>query len=175
MQESLLDNEKINFIDISKAYKEKKISPVELVEYLLQRISEKDGELNSYITVCAESALEEAKIVEQDIAKGCIKSPLHGIPIAVKDLIYTKDVKTTMGSGAFKDFIPNYDASVIAKLKDAGAIIIGKTNTHELAYGPTGDYSYFGPTRNPYDTSKMSGGSSSGSAVAVAENLTIGA
>src|SRR5690625_4872656 len=175
MIDNLLDKDKFNLLEISKVYKEKKLSPVELIEYILHRIEEKDQDLNSYITVCSEAAREEAKIAEKEILNGSIKSPLHGIPIAVKDLIYTKNVKTTMGSGAFKNFITSYDATVITRLRDAGAIIIGKTNTHEIAYGPTGDYSFFGPTRNPYDPTKMSGGSSSGSGASVAQYLTVGA
>lgn len=175
MVEKLQIKNKLNISQISKAYRQKRISPVEVVNYLLKQIDSKDNKLNSYITVCPESALQDAKNVEQEILKNSIKSPLHGIPIAIKDLIYTKNIGTTMGSGVFQDFIPSYDATVITKLKKAGAIIIGKTNTHELAYGPTGDVSFFGPTRNPYNLSRMSGGSSSGSGVAVAADMAIGA
>lgn len=157
---------------LSKAYRGRKASPVEVIQLTLKKIKEKNDTLNTYITVCKDTALEEAKQIEKEFNKGIIKGPLHGVPIALKDLIYTKDIRTTMGSGAYKDFIPTYDATIVTKLKEAGAIIIGKTNTHELAYGPTGDYSYFGPIKNPWDISKMAGGSSGGSAVAVSSSLS---
>lgn len=175
MLESLVHNDQFKMTSLSDAYQKGELSPVDVLEYLFKRIEIKDKLLNSFITVCYESALKQAAKAADDIAKGLMKSPLHGIPIAVKDLIYTKDTLTSMGSGAYQSFIPTYDAQVITQLKNAGAIIIGKTNTHELAYGPTGDYSFYGSTRNPYDISKMSGGSSSGSAVAVATSLALGA
>lgn len=161
-----------DLITLSNVYKERRISPVEVVQLTLQKIKEKSDTLNTYITVCHETALEQAQQVEKEFIQGIIKGPLHGVPIALKDLIYTKDARTTMGSGAYKDFIPAYDATIVTKLKEAGAIIIGKTNTHELAYGPTGDYSYFGPIKNPWDISKMAGGSSGGSAAAVSLSLS---
>jgi aspartyl-tRNA(Asn)/glutamyl-tRNA(Gln) amidotransferase subunit A len=161
-----------NLMTLSKAYKEKKISPTEVIQLIFQKIKETNDTLNAYITVCYDTAMKEAEQTEKEFHKGTIKGPLHGVPIALKDLIYTKNTKTTMGSGAYKDFVPDYDAMVVTKLKEAGAIIIGKTNTHELAYGPTGDYSYFGPIKNPYDLSKMAGGSSGGSAAAIASSLS---
>jgi aspartyl-tRNA(Asn)/glutamyl-tRNA(Gln) amidotransferase subunit A len=166
---SILD---FDLTTLSNAYKEKRVSPVEVLQLTLEKIKELDDRYHAYITVCYENALEEARKAEKEINDGRIKSPLHGVPIALKDLFYTKNVKTTMGSGAYKDFVPDYDATVVSKLKQAGAILIGKTNTHEFAYGPTGDYSYFGPIRNPYDVSKMAGGSSGGSAAAVAASLS---
>lgn len=175
MSKSELDQIPLHIRDISKAYATKKISPVELTNYMLERIKKKDDLLNSYITVNEDAVYKAARNVEKEIMTGSLKSPLHGVPIALKDLIYTKNMKTTMGSKAFENFVPTYDASVVTKLKEAGAIIIGKANTHELAYGATGDYSYYGPTRNPYHTDKISGGSSSGSAVAVAESMAVGA
>jgi aspartyl-tRNA(Asn)/glutamyl-tRNA(Gln) amidotransferase subunit A len=119
--------------------------------------------------------VEQAKQAGSEIAAGRYRGPLHGVPIGLKDLIYTKGIRTTMGSGVYKDFIPDVDAAVVQKLKQAGAVIIGKLNTHEFAYGSTGDVSYFGGVRNPYDTSKMTGGSSSGSGAAVAAALCFGA
>jgi aspartyl-tRNA(Asn)/glutamyl-tRNA(Gln) amidotransferase subunit A len=157
---------------LSNAYKEKRVSPVEVIQLTLEKIKELDDKYHSFITVCDDDALEEARKAEKEISEGRIKSPLHGVPIALKDLIYTKNVKTTMGSGVYMDFVPNYDATIVSTLKQAGAILIGKTITHEFAYGPTGDYSYFGPIRNPYDVSKMAGGPSGGSAAAVAASLS---
>src|SRR3712207_1168582 len=102
------------------------------------------------------------------------RCPLHGVPVGLKDLIYTEGVRTTMGSAFFKDYVPDYSAAVVLRLDEAGAIIVGKTNTHEFAYGPTGDRSYFGPTRNPHDPARIPGGSSAGSGAAVAANLLYG-
>ena len=119
--------------------------------------------------------LAEAKAKEKEIQTGHYKGPLHGVPIGIKDNIFTKQLKTTMGSNIYKDFVPIEDAFVIETLKKAGAIIIGKHNTHQFAYGPTGDRSHVGPAKNPYDPTKMTGGSSAGSAAAVAACLCYGA
>ena len=149
------------------------VSPLDLVNEALKQITEKNIDHHAFITVAEKEAIESAKLLEQELLNGKVRGPLHGIPIAIKDLIYTKGIKTTMGSKIYEHFIPSIDATVIEKLKQAGAIIIGKTNTHEFAYGPTGDRSYFGACTNPYNLDKMSGGSSSGSAVAVAANMVL--
>lgn len=149
------------------------ISPLDLVNEALKQIAEKNPDHHAFITVSEKEAIESAKLLEQELLDGKVRGPLHGIPIAIKDLIYTQGIKTTMGSKIYEHFIPSIDATVIEKLKQAGAIIIGKTNTHEFAYGPTGDRSYFGACTNPYNLDKMSGGSSSGSAVAVAANMVL--
>ncbi|MFK2825722.1 amidase [Bacillus sp. B190/17] len=156
---------------VSRALQSRQVSPKELTEWVLERIEVENPKLNAFITVMHEQAMASAIEAEQDIMRGNIKSPLHGIPIGVKDLIYTKGIRTTMGSRVYKDFFPEYDASVVTKLKEAGAVIVGKLNTHEFAYGTTGDSSYFGPVRNPYDVKKITGGSSSGSGAAVAAGL----
>ncbi|MBP1153347.1 MULTISPECIES: amidase [unclassified Paenibacillus] len=166
---------KLDITAISKKIRSKEVSPKEIVAQLVNRIEAVNPVLNAFITVAAEEAFEQAKQAEAEITSGQYRGPLHGIPIGLKDLIYTKGIKTTMGSEIFKDFIPDFDATVVQKLKHAGAIIIGKLNTHEFAYGSTGDVSHFGPVRNPYDTSKMTGGSSSGSGAAVASALCFGA
>ncbi|WP_233522963.1 amidase [Peribacillus saganii] len=160
---------------LSNAISEKQISPVEVTRQIIERISQVNPKINAYITVLAEQAVEDAEQAEQEISNGNWRGPLHGIPLGVKDVIYTKNINTTMGSQLFKDFVPDYNATVVEKLKQAGATIIGKQNTHEFAYGPTGDRSHFGPVRNPYNLSKMTGGSSSGSAAAVASGLCYGA
>src|SRR3712207_5780820 len=102
---------------------------------------------------------------------GEYRGPLHGVPVGVKDLVYTEGVRTTMGSAFFEDYVPDHSATVVSKLEEAGAIIIGKTNTHEFAYGPTGDSSRFGPTRNPHDLNRTPGGSGGGSGAAAAAEL----
>ena len=152
---------------------ERRLSPVEVVSTLLERI-EKD-ETNSFVTVTAERALEEASCAEAEIMAGRHRGPLHGVPVALKDLIYTGGVRTTMGSSFFADHVPDNTATVARRLEEAGSILIGKTNTHEFAYGPTGDLSHFGPTRNPHDKGRITGGSSGGSAAAVAAELCYGA
>ena len=149
------------------------LSPVEVVRVLLGRIE--TDETNSFVTVGAERALEEASQVEEEILAGRYKGPLHGVPLALKDIIYTGGVRTTMGSATFAEYVPGHSATVARKLESAGSILIGKTNTHEFAYGPTGDRSHFGPTRNPHDTRRITGGSSGGSGAAVAANLCYGA
>lgn len=166
---------KLDITAISKKIRSKEVSPKEVVTQLVNRIEAVNPVLNAFITIAAEEAFEQAKQAEAEITSGQYRGPLHGIPIGLKDLIYTKGIKTTMGSEIFRDFIPDSDATVVQKLKHAGAIIIGKLNTHEFAYGSTGDVSSFGPVHNPYDTSKMTGGSSSGSGAAVASALCFGA
>jgi aspartyl-tRNA(Asn)/glutamyl-tRNA(Gln) amidotransferase subunit A len=161
--------------DLAMAFREKRLSPVEVVGALLERIEVVDRDLGAFITVTGERALEAASRAEAEISAGRYRGPLHGILLGLKDLIYTEGVRTTMGSAFFKDHVPDHSAAVAVKLEEAGAILLGKTNTHEFAYGPTGDRSYFGPTRNPHDLSRISGGSSSGSAAAVAANLLYGA
>src|ERR687890_623602 len=156
---------------LATALRERRLSPVEFLGALLERIETVDKELNAFITVLPERALEEAARAEKEILDGECRGPLHGVPVGLKDLIYTKGVRTTMGSAFFEDYVPDHSATVVSKLEEAGAIIIGKTNTHEFAYGPTGDRSYFGPTRNPHDPARISGGSSGGSGAAVAAEL----
>ena len=156
---------------LAAALRERRLSPVEVVNALLERIESEDTKLNAFITVLPERALEQAARAEGEILAGEYRGPLHGIPIGIKDLIYTEGIRTTMGSAFFEDYVPDHSATVVSKLEEAGAILIGKTNTHEFAYGPTGDSSRFGPTRNPYDPGRIPGGSSGGSGAAVAAEL----
>jgi aspartyl-tRNA(Asn)/glutamyl-tRNA(Gln) amidotransferase subunit A len=156
---------------LATALRERRLSPVEAAVALLERIEGVDKEFNAFITVLPEKALEEAALAEKEIMAGEYRGPLHGVPVGLKDLICTKGVRTTLGSAFFEGYVPDHSAAVAVKLEEAGAIIIGKTNTHELAYGATGDVSHFGPTKNPYDPDRISGGSSSGSGVAVAAGL----
>src|SRR5690625_2679408 len=126
---------------LSTAIHKQEISPVDVTRQLLDNIA--NDELNAFITVCPEEALAAATEAEAEIKSGKIRGPLHGVPIAHKDIIFTKGIKTTMGSEIFKEYIPEYDATAVKKLKDAGAIMLGKLNTHQFAYGATGDRSYF--------------------------------
>ncbi|HSM85431.1 MAG TPA: amidase [Candidatus Limnocylindrales bacterium] len=159
----------------SQAVQTREISPVELTQACLARIEKLNPVLNAFITVTAESALEEARAAEADIARGAWKGPLHGIPLAVKDLAETAGVRTTAASAVLRHHIPSEDAEVVRRLRAAGAIMLGKLNLHEFAYGGSGVIGHFGPSRNPWDTARITGGSSSGSAAAVAACLCYGA
>ncbi|MBV8611195.1 MAG: amidase, partial [Singulisphaera sp.] len=153
----------------------KKLSPVELTKACLARIERLNPALNCFIRVTAGSALAQAREAENEIQRGTWRGPLHGIPIALKDLFDTAGVKTTAGSAVFKDRIPTDDAEVVRKLKEAGAVLLGKTNLVEFGYGGNSAVSYFGAVNNPWDLSYITGGSSSGSAAAVAAGLCFGA
>ena len=158
---------------LSRELLAKHLSPVEVVRALLGRIEA--DETNSFITVTAEWALEKATLAERELLAGGHRGPLHGVPVALKDIIYTRGVRTTMGSAHYAGHVPDHSATVARKLEEAGSVVMGKTNTHEVAYGPTGDRSYFGPTLNPHDARRITGGSSGGSGAAVAANLCYGA
>ncbi len=145
-------------------------TPTELVEEALERIDELDGEIQAFITVLREQALVEAAKAEAEQRTGFYRSPLHGVPIGIKDIIAVKDVRTTAGSRVLADHVSLEDAMVVEQLRKAGAIIIGKTNTHEFAFG-----TYTPPTRNPWDHTRIPGGSSGGSAAAVAASMCLGA
>lgn len=157
--------------ETSKLLRNKKVSPVELTKACLARIEQLNPKLNAFITITADSALAEARAAEAEIQSGRWKGPLHGIPIALKDLVDTAGVRTTAASALFKDRIPTKDAEIVRRLKGAGAVFLGKTNLHEFAYGGSSAISYFGPVRNPWDVDHSPGGSSGGSAAAVAAEL----
>ncbi len=151
------------------------ISPIELTRVCLERIERLNRQLNAFITVMADQALAQARELEKERRAGKWRGPLHGIPIGLKDLIDTAGVKTTCASAVFADRVPADDAEVVRRLKRAGAVIIGKQNMHEFAYGGTSAVSYYGAVRNPWDTGLIAGGSSGGSAAAVAAGLCFGA
>jgi len=161
----------LDLSEVSQLVRSKKISPVQLTQECLNRIERFNRKLNAFITVTAESALAEARAAESEIQRGQWRGPLHGVPIALKDIVDTAGVRTTAASELFKDRIPSEDAEVVRRLKAAGAVFVGKTNLHEFAYGGSSVVSYFGPVRNPWDPTYSAGGSSGGSAVAVAARL----
>jgi len=161
--------------DAAELVRTKKASPVELTKACLARIEALNPALNCFITITAESALAQARAAEADLMKGKWRGPLHGVPIALKDLFDTAGVKTTAGSGVFKDRIPTEDAEVVRRLKDAGAVLLGKTNMQEFAFGGSSLVSYFGAVHNPWAPNHIAGGSSGGSAAAVAAGLCYGA
>lgn len=160
-------------LELSSLIRKGEVSPSSLVEAVAKRIEEVEEKLSSYVTLTIDEALSEAKRVEERLTKGEELGPLAGIPIAVKDVICTKGIRTTCSSRMLENFVPPYDATVVRKLKEAGAIIIGKTNMDEFAMGSSTENSAFFPTRNPWDTSRVPGGSSGGSAAAVSAGETI--
>ena len=153
---------------LQERIREQQVSPVEVVNSCLKRIEQINPKLNVFITVLADQAREQARTAESEIKLGKWRGPLHGIPVGIKDFYDTAGIKTTAAFEHFKNRVPREDAVAVAKLKDAGAIIIGKTNMHRLGEGTTGTESYFGEVRNPWNTEYIPGGSSSGSAAAVA-------
>ena len=148
-------------------------SPVELTELFLERIFAEDGKINSYITVWEKAAVEAARKAEKQISEGNYLGPLHGVPIALKDIFVTKDSRTTCGSKMLRDFVAPYNSTVAEKLLASGSVIFGKNNMDEFAMGSSNETSYFGPVNNPWDTDRVPGGSSGGSAAATAANLCV--
>jgi aspartyl-tRNA(Asn)/glutamyl-tRNA(Gln) amidotransferase subunit A len=161
--------------EVSNLIKERKVSPVELTRSCLDRIDRLNPTLNAFISIYHDEAIEQAKAAEAEIFKGDYRGKLHGVPIALKDNLYLARRVTTMGAKIHRDFVPTYDAGVVTRLRPTGAIFLGKTNMHEYALGATTDNPHFGTCRNPWDLSKIPGGSSGGSAAAVAAHLAFGA
>ncbi len=148
-----------------------KVSPVELTEACLRRIEKLQPSLNAFITVMRDTAVDEARAAERQVREKGWRGPLHGIPVALKDLVDIAGVPTTAASALFETNVPVRDAALVSRLREAGAILLGKLNLHEFAYGGSGMISRYGPARNPWATDRITGGSSSGSAAAVAGRL----
>ena len=168
-----MDKQDIPFLtatELSGLIQSRQVSPVEAAEAYFERIAEVDGKLNSYITVTRDHALEEARRAEREIAQGTRRGPLHGVPVAVKDQFNTAGIRTSGGSRVLRDFVPDEDATVIANLKQAGAVLLGKLNMSEFAMAEIYDHS-FGTPRNPWDLERNPGTSSSGSGAATAAFL----
>jgi aspartyl-tRNA(Asn)/glutamyl-tRNA(Gln) amidotransferase subunit A len=159
----------------SKLIRQKKLSPVELGKASLDRIDRLNPSLNAFITITRENAIKQAETAEREIHEGHWRGPLHGIPIGLKDLIDTAGVKTTCASELFAERVPNEDAEIVRRLNRAGAVILGKQNLQEFAWGGTSASSYYGPVRNPWNVERIAGGSSGGSAAAVATGMCFGA
>ena len=156
--------------EITAALNAGDISSVELTQAYLDRIIRFNGDLNAFITVCTDSALSQAKKADEKRVKGDT-SPLLGIPLAHKDIFCTTGVTTSCGSRMLQNFVAPYDATIVEKLYQAGVVMLGKTNMDEFAMGSSNETSYFGPAKNPWDTARVPGGSSGGSASALAANL----
>lgn len=161
--------------DASAAIERLEVSPVALLEAVLARIDVLDPRLNAYVRLMPDSARADARAAEERARLGRRRSPLDGVPIAVKDLIDTAGVVTAAGTGAYHDRVPPADAEAVRRLREAGAVVVGKTNTHELAWGGTTNNRHFGATHNPWLLDRVPGGSSGGSGAAVAAGLALGA
>jgi aspartyl-tRNA(Asn)/glutamyl-tRNA(Gln) amidotransferase subunit A len=169
------DKCELAFLSIGQAgrlLRRREISPVELVDASLAQIERWNPAVNAFLTVLADSAARQARAAEGEIRRGRWRGPLHGIPISLKDNFYTRGIRTTAGSKILADFVPREDSDVAASLSRAGAILLGKTNMHEFAYGITSENPHYGPVHNPWKSERISGGSSGGSAVAVATGMS---
>ena len=165
----------LSIAELAELIKNKEISPVEITRSCLDSIAKFNDKVNAVVTLQEVTALEKARVCEDEIAKGDYRGPLHGIPIAHKDLYHTKKLRSTAGSLLHQDFVPEEDATVVARYREAGTVLLGKLNTQEFAYGPTNEHSMFGPVRNPWNLSCFAGGSSGGSGAAVALGMCMGA
>ena len=169
-----MDLEDLTIAEAARRVEGREVSPVELTRAYLERIDRLDPDLNTFVTVMREQALADAGRAEADITAGRYRGSLHGIPVSIKDSLATAGVRTTAGAKHLSDWIPDEDATVVARLKQAGAVILGKTNMHEWAAGCTTINPFYGTTRNPWDRARVSGGSSGGSAASVAASLALG-
>jgi amidase len=158
-------------VDLARLYRARTASPLDVVQAVLARIDAVNPDVNAIVTLARESALREARRATAALRRGAKLPPLHGVPVGIKDLAQTKGVRTTFGSKLFADHVPDEDALVVARLRAAGAIVIGKTNTPEFGFGPNTFNAVFGRTLNPWDLSKTSGGSSGGSAAGLATGM----
>ena len=163
--------EELTIAESSRRIRKKEVSPVELTRLYLERIEELNPALNAYLTLVKDQALAAAKTAEREIRRGKYRGRLHGIPFSIKDNLAIKGVRTTAGTKILSEWVPDFDATVVTRLKESGAVILGKTQMHEWAKGSSGINPYYGITHNPWDQKRVPGGSSGGSAVSVAASL----
>ncbi|MBI1993904.1 MAG: Asp-tRNA(Asn)/Glu-tRNA(Gln) amidotransferase subunit GatA, partial [Deltaproteobacteria bacterium] len=161
--------------DLHGKLEKREVSSVEITESVFQRISSTEEKLHCYITLCRDAAVQEAKRADERLKRGEASAPLLGIPVALKDIFLTRGLRTTCASKILGSFIPPYDATTVRKLKEAGAVVTGKTNMDEFAMGSSTENSAFAATRNPWNPERVPGGSSGGSAAAVAADQCIAA
>ena len=157
--------------EMAQAIRARRLSSVEVTEHFFERIGRLDPQLNSYLALCHDQALADARAADDVVARGWPVGPLHGVPISVKDLEMTKDVPTTLGSALFRDRVPEIDSIVVERIKAAGAVVLGKTNTPEFGQSGTTENKVSEPCRNPWNTERTPGGSSGGAAAALAAGL----
>lgn len=162
----------IPLVDIAARIRSRQVSPVDVTEAVIERIDALNGSLNAFITVLADDARVQARAAESEILAGTYRGPLHGVPVSVKDLFATRGIRTTAGSRVLADFVPDEDAAVVERLRDAGAVLVGKNNMLEFAYASV--HPDYGPTPNPWDLTRSTSGSSSGSGAAVAAGMGYG-
>ena len=175
MPAAAADPTRLTIHDLVEAYRSGETTPTEVTRAYLERIDRHDGTLRAYLAVGREQALAQAHAADERYRKGIPRGPLDGVPVALKDNLCTRDAPTTCGSRILDGFVPPYDATVVTRLREAGAVLLGKTNLDEFAMGSSTEHSAFGPTRNPWDPSRVPGGSSGGSAAAVAADLAAAA
>ena len=168
-----IDMQSVSINDLSERIRKKEMSPVEVINFFLERIERAQAKFNPFITILDHEARKAARQAEDEIVKGRYLGPLHGIPFAAKDLFFTAGIKTTCGSRILADFVPEENGTVISRLMEAGAILIGKTNMHEFAFGATNLNPHYGNVRNPWNPECMTGGSSGGSAAAIATGCAL--
>ncbi len=161
--------------EAAAALRARKVSSRELTDDALKRIARLNPRINAFITVTEDIARGRAAEMDRELESGFDRGPLHGLPVAHKDLMMTRDVRTTAGSKIFADFIPDHDADVVRAFDDAGGVMVGKTNLHELAYGITSNNPHYGAVRNPWDPERITGGSSGGSGAALASGMVFAA
>jgi len=164
----------LTIAEAARAFRTRELSPVELTRACLRRIEALDAKLNAFVTILPERALAEAQEAEDRLAAGRARGPLDGVPFALKDLFETAGVRTTAGAKILADYVPQRDAACVRRLNEAGVALLGKLNMHEWAYGATTAVSHFGPCHNPWDLDRITGGSSGGSAAALAASLCLG-
>jgi aspartyl-tRNA(Asn)/glutamyl-tRNA(Gln) amidotransferase subunit A len=164
----------LSIAELAPRLRERQLSPVELTEAYLQRIERLDGQLNSFLRVLPDEARAAARAAETEIGRGDWRGPLHGVPLGIKDLFDVAGVPNTLGSKVLLDNVPTTDATVVQRLRQAGAVILGKHNLHEFAFGITSENPHFGVVRNPWNLDRVPGGSSGGTAAAVAAGLCVG-
>jgi aspartyl-tRNA(Asn)/glutamyl-tRNA(Gln) amidotransferase subunit A len=164
---------RLSLVDAASAVRRGELSPVELTEAYLARIEAVDAAVHAYLTVTASRARQDARRAEREIAAGDYRGPLHGMPIGLKDLFDTADIRTTAGSALRRAHVPVADSAVAAILRAAGSVLLGKHATHEFAWGGTTDNPHYGPTRNPHDRARIPGGSSGGSAASVVSGTAL--
>jgi aspartyl-tRNA(Asn)/glutamyl-tRNA(Gln) amidotransferase subunit A len=170
----MMDIDTLTIKQAAKLYQQRQLSPLELTNQFLQRIETLDPELNSFLTITGDLARQQADKADQKITKSTPSQILNGIPVAIKDLYQTRDIPTTAGSKIFMNFIPTVDSVVVTKLFQAGSVLLGKLNMHEVALGVTNVNPHYGACRNPWNPERISGGSSGGSAVALSASLCLG-
>jgi aspartyl-tRNA(Asn)/glutamyl-tRNA(Gln) amidotransferase subunit A len=161
----------MTILEAASALRKKELSSLDLTVESLNRIAQQNPKLNAFLTVLDEQARLSANQADKELSAGIDRGPLHGIPIAVKDVFYMRGIRTTGGSKFFADFVPDFDATVVERLQAAGAVIVGKTGLHELAFGVTSNNPHFGAVRNPWNLERIPGGSSGGSGSAVGAHL----